>query len=450
MPHNLSVVYALWVTVLGVACSRPNPRYDREEPLDAARLDATRAQDAGGLDCCEPWSAPAFKVGSFLRGSEIQTIAHGLGTVPKALILWTADKSAGAATPDYRFAIGISDGPNSSRSVSAASQSGSNMGNSCRRMALKALTIIQWGMILVSEADLMAWDATQFTLKWSGPAAPANVVHYAVLGGTEVRAKIIQWQTPIAPGAKVVTGFGFKPSAILNLYVGAFTETPPPANTIDGDIGWGVADGAGGQWANHVVSRMGLTPTISRRGQSTNGCIYVLGVGDTPNKRASLVSMDADGFTLAFSDSIDQAGHIFTLGLAGLAAKAGTLDKVTGAAPATQSILEAGFRPGLVLFSSVQNVAQTVIPPGSRYVVGASDGTTQGSAALSDATATAISASAAIDRTNRAFVKMNNDQGVVEAECSVTALTAEGATLSWSPNDAVATEVTYLMLGAQP
>jgi hypothetical protein len=177
----------------------------------------------------------------------------------------------------------------------------------------------------------------------------------------------------------------------------------------------------------------------------------VLGISaDAITRRGSFSSMDPDGFTINFAAPIDQASRLFSLALAGVAAKAGKFNKVTGIAPTAQTLPQAGFRPGLLLLSSVQDLAQTSLQVGSRWGVGAADGTSQATSALSDANGATTSSTAAIDRTTSAFVKMANDKRVTEAECSVSALSEHGVTLNWTTNDAVATELTYLMLGTTP
>jgi hypothetical protein len=248
---------------LAMGCTRPNPKYlpsSDGESLDALQVatDGVPAMvDARPAVTDGPASGASFKVGSFLRTAGTQVVPHGLGEIPKALLLWTVDKSNATASADYRIAIGISDGPNSSRSISAASQDGVSPSNSSRRMAAKALTITQWGKTVVAEADLSGWDATRFTLAWTSTGTGNGIVHYVVIGGPAVQAKLIEWLAATPTGTKVVTGVGFKPTAVLHIYLGAYTEDPLPTNITDANIGWGVMDSVGAQWSVHASVRSG-------------------------------------------------------------------------------------------------------------------------------------------------------------------------------------------------
>jgi hypothetical protein len=57
-------------------------------------------------------AAVAFKVGSFTKSTTTgnQVVAHGLGTTPKLLLVWTnANTNESFASP-YRFTFGATDG----------------------------------------------------------------------------------------------------------------------------------------------------------------------------------------------------------------------------------------------------------------------------------------------------------------------------------------------------
>ena len=128
-----------------------------------------------------------YATGSFIKFSAVttQTIPHGLGQTPKAIILWTD----GATNENFfaggtRFGYGMSDGT-TSRSVATASQDAVTTPNASRRIANKVITIVQWGEVTVAEADLgggacaAKWDANNFCLNWTAnTAATSYVVHF--------------------------------------------------------------------------------------------------------------------------------------------------------------------------------------------------------------------------------------------------------------------------------
>ena len=120
----------------------------------------------------QPGSAQTVvKVGSFLKSTggapASQTVPHGLGQTPKALILWTDGKTDENFSASFQYAFGMTDGT-TSKSVAIASQNAVRTSNTSRRLADKALTIVQWDTVaILAEADRTSWDATTFTLNWT-------------------------------------------------------------------------------------------------------------------------------------------------------------------------------------------------------------------------------------------------------------------------------------------
>ncbi len=108
-----------------------------------------------------------------------------------------------------------------------------------------------------------------------------------------------------------------------------------------------------------------------------------------------------------------------------------------------------GFKPGVVFFSSMQDLPMaTNGVTQARFGFGASDGTTEGSSAMHDADNVTPTSTGAIDKTNKAFIKMNNSTLTVDAEANVKSLDPDGFTLQFTTNDGVATQICYLALGA--
>src|SRR5262249_47194519 len=73
----------------------------------------------------------------------------------------------------------------------------------------------------------------------------------------------------------------------------------------------------------------------TQRGQQTDACLYGFGAGLVVSKKASFVSMDADGFTVNFTTADTNAGQVVSLALKGVAAKAGSFLKSTTVPPAS-------------------------------------------------------------------------------------------------------------------
>ena len=72
-----------------------------------------------------------------------------------------------------------------------ASEDNKSSGVTSRRLANKALTIVDYSQGTVAEADLSSWNSTGFTLNWTtNTASTGHVVHYLAIGGYEVSAKV--------------------------------------------------------------------------------------------------------------------------------------------------------------------------------------------------------------------------------------------------------------------
>ena len=127
----------------------------------------------------------SFKVGSFTKSTGVapasQDVAHGLGETPKALILWTAAKTTETLSGDYRFAMGVTDGT-TGKSVAVAGDNGVTTSNTSRRMANKALTIVQWGGERDRRSRSHLVGCSDFTLKWTTNDAMAAEICYLALG----------------------------------------------------------------------------------------------------------------------------------------------------------------------------------------------------------------------------------------------------------------------------
>jgi hypothetical protein len=103
-----------------------------------------------------------------------------------------------------------------------------------------------------------------------------------------------------------------------------------------------------------------------------------------------------------------------------------------------------------VFFSSYQSVAQ---PAGvsiaqTRLGVGASDGTHEGCSAMAVADNVSPTNVDGIDKTSKAFMKLDNTTMTIDAEADLASFDATGFTLNWTKNDAVATQIGFLALGA--
>ncbi len=195
-------------------------------------------------------------------------------------------------TQHYGFALGVTDGTTSFCSA-AISQDNVDTSDATRGMRNKAICGVLWGEVTLVEADLTSWDATNVTIDWTTQMGTAGVyINYIAIGGSEVRAKVVNWQAPTVTGNRAVTGFGFKPDVVIHGYSGSALTTAPPFNQTSAHFGMGAMTSAGNQWANMVRTIDGAGTTETNRGQQTDAAIYMFGAGVGLLKEASFVSMN--------------------------------------------------------------------------------------------------------------------------------------------------------------
>jgi hypothetical protein len=403
----------------------------------------------GLLGAAVPAQGQTFKVGSFAKstgGAPVaQQVTHNLGVTPNALILWTNGNTNESFAGSFNFSIGMTDGT-TSYSTAAASQDNVTTSSASRRMAAKALTIVQWGAVTLAEADLQSWDTSNFTLNWTTNNGTAYVIHYLIIGG-DVSAKVLNWQMATATGNQSVTGIGFQPDVVIHAHSGSGNLAMGTSGTNAG-IGLGVMDKNGNQWASEIFSVDAAATSDAQRGQQTNAALFALNNALTVTKKASYVSMDADGFTINYSTANANAAQVISLALNGVKVKAGNFLKSTGGAPASQSVTGVGFTPGALFLASFQDVTQANPVANTRGGIGAGDGTTEGSSAVTDTDALGTTSVHAIDKTSKVFMKVNNDTPAINAEADISSMGSDGFTLNWTTNDAVATQMLYLALGS--
>jgi len=399
-----------------------------------------------------PAQAQRFKVGSFVKTSGTvsvdQAVAHGLGEAPKALILWTDAKSSESFSAEVALSFGFTDGT-TSRSVGVASQNGVTPSNAARRLSSKLLTIIPptdtSGPLV--EAAFKSWDATNFTITWNPNTATSYVIHYIAIGGSDVSAKALDWRPAHGTGNKAVTGVGFQPTVVLHAHAGSFSgelDSTVPSLML----GLGVMDFGGGQWANAVTSIDAVATSDTQRGQQTDAAIFDISNALAVTQKAAFTSMDADGFTLNYSVALGVAPRMISLALSGVNVHAGSFSKSTSTSvPVSQAVPGSNFTPAVVLLSSFQDVVRASPVAQTRIGLGAASATAAGSSAVADKDASATTSTQGLDKTSKAFVKVNNATSTIDAEADLASMDADGFTLSWTKNDAVATQMLYLAFG---
>ena len=385
------------------------------------------------------------KVGSFTKKTSTgsQSTAHGLGTTPAMLIMWSAKKTtAGSFGTEYAISFGFTDGA-TSRCIANTAQDADDTPSTAARARTSLICLIDAGVgiTITGEATFTSWDATNFTLNWITADANAHIIHFMAISG--VSAKVVEWAKNGTTGNQTVTGVGFASDVVLHLTNDAAAI---PGEGSGMNFTFGAMDAYGNQWA---VTNTGLTrdPSEVSRGQRTNRCLYDILTDETVYFEATYVSMNLDGFTVNFS-TCTSTEPVISLCINGLKAYVGNFNKSTGGAPVSQAITGVPIsttKRGLFL-ASFQRTSTSSPQTEARLGLGASDGSTEGAVALQAQDAVGTSNTDGISKTDKVFVKVNNTTPAVDAEADFTSFDSEGFTINWTTNDAVAAQILYLLL----
>jgi len=390
------------------------------------------------------------RVGQFAKstgGAPASQAVTGVGFTPKVLIMWTEGRTSnGSFAADLQWALGWAVSSSAFRSMAMASQDAQASSVCNKRIASKALTILSAAGALVAECDLTSFDSDGWTLSWTTNDANATIIHYIALGGADISAGLINWQSPTSTGNHSKTGAGVAPTFVFSMGVGA-SNTGPPSTTAGIRQFLGAMTGSG-EWSIALNSQDNQATTNTARRQITDG--HTLDISNTGSvtERSNRVSLDADGFTLNLTTAPSTANHRFSLCIALKNAVCGSVNKSTGGAPVDQTLISGlSFSPVVYGIASWQEAVIAATTDDNRLGFGASDGTREESGATNDDDAQADSTTDAISSTTKVYVKSNNEPPTVQAEADHTTLDPGGVTVTWSTNDAAATQLCVFGFG---
>jgi hypothetical protein len=394
-------------------------------------------------------TSSAYKVGNFTKSTSTgnQVIAHNLGTTPKAIILWTAGNSTGSPTSHYHFAQGFSDGT-TSYSISTAAQDGVGTSNTSRRIAAKALSLVQYDAAsVVAEANFVSWDSTNITLNWTTNSSGSNyIVHYMIVGGSGVSAKVQNWTLPASTGNKAITGTGFAPDLVLQMHGNDGLTGAAPSSATRGAFGFGAMNSAGQQWAIAEISKdpssTSDTWRVQRSDRSFVSMIYGSGTIQT---EARYVSMDSNGFTQNFSAVSGTAGQVVSLALRGIGNRLGSFNSATSTG--NQVVTGLGFQPEALMIASTGMSTSSTPTSQGRILIGAGDGTSQGTAWMEDEDAQEYSDVRSLDKTNK-IISRTTASDTITGEAALTSFNSDGFTLNWTTVPSSAWQNMYLALNS--
>jgi hypothetical protein len=386
------------------------------------------------------------RVGTFAKATATPTAEQAVtvGFRPKAVVFFLSGAVALDAFEAGLFGCVGFAADGSEASVAAASDDNIGPSDAARRIGITAaITIVNAAQTLLVEADC-AMTASGFALTWTGNNAVAYQIGYLALGGSDIaNAKVVDYN-PTATGNLAVGTVGFQPDVVLHLNAGGQNVF---AATGAGEAVSLGAMTASAQWAVFGLSGDAQATSNTYRIHASDGVLLASsGTGSGANNKLNYVSMDANGFTVNAS-ILSGARRVVSLCLKGGLHKVGSFGKATATPTANQSESAFGFRPAALLLASDAQTANANATDHNRFAIGASDGTNEAAALWTDTDNLATTSVDARHTASKAIVKVDNNTTTVDAEADAT-LDADGFTLAWTTNDAVATRLHYWAIGA--
>jgi hypothetical protein len=244
-------------------------------------------------------------------------------------------------------------------------------------------------------------------------------------------------------GAQAITGVGFQPKLVI-FWGNNATAADTPGETNRFFLG--AATASDNERVSYVAADDNAGTMNVGRGNKTDACVSIpLSGTPTDDGIADLTSMDADGFTLNWSDAPAAASLIHYLALGGddLSVKLGgfTTDTDTGA----QSVTGVGFQGDSLL---MWTTGQTTVAGTTHYrfdIGCATDSTHEWTVGIAQEDG-ATTSNVVRDNRNDACLTIINHAGV-DSVADFTGFTADGFDLNWSDAPGAAILVSYIVLG---
>lgn len=266
---------------------------------------------AGAAAKVVPWLLPTVAGNKSVAGA---------GFAPTG-VLHVATLVFGATPPEGKtgasLSIGAQDGGGGQWALGVAAESGGAASASGRFHRSDSCLGVTAASTLVTRATHVSLDADGFTVNF--PAAPAVAYNVATLclGGIPVDVGGFAKTSAAAPATQSVAGVGFRPAAVV---LAGNQELTYPTTTSHARLAFGAADAAG-QAAVAIQYASSVNPSSADAIGFANR-LYARINNDTPvlDARATLASLDADGFAATWSPNDTAQNSIAYLALGPTAA----------------------------------------------------------------------------------------------------------------------------------
>ena len=364
-----------------------------------------------------------------------QTIAHGLGAVPKAMIfvMSRGHSSLGTYEENAILAIGFTDGTThfSASMASAGNESTSDSSSGRRADPLHA---VLWGDTTPVIGEFVSWDATNITLDWTANNAEAWNIGFVAIGGDGIDATVLTWATGIVTGNLSITGAGFEPTSAFHLHDGVESVTVPNV-TQDGHISLGVVSGSD-QWYVYGRNEDDVGAALTWAESGSDAFLWKCDHDGNEDGKVAHVSFDGDGQTVNRIVETTSSMTVGALFLRGISVDVFSLTKsISLGVPVAQNET-LSINPEAVFLMSDQK-ASNDLRDDLRLAIGLADANTEIAFQVHDIDAEDPTVAVDYVSTSKGLVLANNDTPSTTSEADIS-FNGANLVLTWTTNNIVA------------
>jgi hypothetical protein len=293
-------------------------------------------------------------------------VVSGLGFAPKLVLFQSTPDTSNivSSIANSHYSYGAFDGVNQGVAMSNARNGVSTTDNQSRMD--NAHVILVADPAGTSTVDFSAagvsLDADGFTINVDN-APPINYrMGYIALGGSDIaNVKVGSFLSKGSVGSLATTGIGFQPDVVI--VFSSFASGSMPVSMGDAMIGMGFANSilSVNQYAAGSYSLDGTTGVLnSCRAQAQGDIVCTPTSGTVVGLRATLTSLDADGFTLNWTVHNTVVQHnLFYIAIKGGAGFQSSVNNIQLSGTTSASVTKTGlaFQGGFGLFTSAMTVS---------------------------------------------------------------------------------------------
>lgn len=246
---------------------------------------------------------PTFEVGTFNTGTGAVTSTVEVNLTCSCqpdLVIFVggADDTTGGDASSTAYSIGAATGATERFAIAGAGTQGAATADTARYQTSSQIYVKQSTSAVVQSLDLTSMDADGFTVDITATDSTSRVVGFVAFSGID--AKIGSISAATGTGSQESNVTSWTPDALILASIG---DTTSDSVLVHSRISWGAGTGASEEGVVSVTDEDNVARTDATRMLHLDKIYGVPGIGGTTYlSAADLTSLDADGFTLNYSD----------------------------------------------------------------------------------------------------------------------------------------------------